>query len=369
MARTPSARRRAPVEHAVQYDGGVHEEHSRNDSEASKAAVSIHDVAARAQVSIATVSRVMNTPQLVSPRTAERVLAAIKDLGYVPNAFAKGLINRASRVLGIAVPDIHGEFYSELLRGADAEARKLGYHLLISSEAHSADEQERRGSLAFGLIDGLIVMMTEPNRPLWQEMRDAAVPLVVLDADETAAGLDSVIIDNTLGAAEAVEHLLESVKPERCFFVGGPAENFDTVARAQAFAKALEKRGHKPGPEQTVFGAYTLEWGAGWAKKMAESGRLKNAGVLAGNDEIALGIMHAAEDAGVRVPGELKVIGFDDTRLAMLVRPNLSSVRVPMAEAGAAAIRLLIKRIERRTTSPVCERLPTGLVVRGSSGA
>ncbi len=329
--------------------------------------VSIQDVAAAAGVSTATVSRVVNSPDLVAPATAARVQGVIQSLGYKPNLFAKALMTRKSQVLGIALPDIHGEFYSELLRGADVEARRLGYHLLVSSEAHTPAEQERQGSLAFGLIDGLAVMITEPNESLWREARDASLPTVVLDTDLRERGMDSIVVDNAIGTREATEHLLTSVPGARCYFVGGARENFDTQQRAKVFAQTLGLTSGEVRPDQVAYGQYSLEWGEQWARQMLGHGALDGAGVLAGNDEIAVGVIRAAQDAGLAVPERLRVVGFDDTRLASLVRPRLSTVRIPLAEVGAAAVRTLVRRVQDRDAATTCVRLPTKLVVRESS--
>lgn len=335
-------------------------------------------------MSIATVSRVMNNPELVAPKTAARVQEVIKQIGYVPNPFAQGLMTHASRVLGIALPDIHGEFYSELLRGADAESRKLGYHLLVSSEPRAGEEDPR--GLAFGLIDGLAVMITNPDAELLKLAKSNALPTVVLDMDLHERGVDSVVVDNASGTREAVEHLLKSVEAKNLHFVGGPRENFDTQQRARAFEAALGAAGHAAKSEQISYGEYTPEWGRAWLLAQmstlgpdwpkggwtATSDGTKNGalGVLAGNDEIAIGIMQAADGAGVRIPDQLRVVGFDDIRLAQLVRPRLSSVRVPMADVGAAAVRLLVGKMEEEEKKPAaCVHMPTKLVVRESSGA
>lgn len=358
----------------------------------ARSSVSIHDVASAADVSIATVSRVINNLGVVSPKTAARVQEVIKRIGYVPNPFAQGLMTRASRVLGIALPDLHGEFYSELLRGADGEARALGYHLLVSSEHASRKAGERVNAagvegiagdkaeatnadapagpgLAFGLIDGVAVMITDANNALSKEARESSLPTVVLDTDLHKKGVDSVVVDNARGTREAAEHLLKSVAPERMYFVGGPKENFDSQHRAKAFIERLRETGVVLRDEQVDFGAYDAEWGRRWGGAMLAKGALHNAGVLAGNDEIAIGILQAAEDYGVMVPDQLRLVGFDDTRLASLIRPRLSSVRVPMSDVGAAAIRLLVRRIEDPEAEPMCVHMPTTLVVRESSGS
>ncbi|MGD9689972.1 MAG: LacI family DNA-binding transcriptional regulator [Phycisphaerales bacterium] len=339
-------------------------------------APSIQDVAAAAGVSTATVSRVLNSPALVSQETAERVRQAIQKLGYRPNLFAQGLMTRKSRVLGIALPDIHGEFYSELLRGADEEAHKLRYHLLVGTEARQGDPPENGDASgfahAFGLLDGLAVMITEPNDRLWKEAATSSLPVVVLDADVDNPGVDCVLVDNAVGTREAVEHLLASVQPGHLYFVGGPSENYDTRRRAETFQEVVRATGVTLRPDQLAFGQYAVEWGYAWAMEKnrsgGEKGGLVNAGVLAANDEIALGILQAAQDAGVGVPSQLKIVGFDDTRVASLVRPALSSVRVPLAEVGAAAIDTLVRRVDDPGRPATKTRLATKLVVRESSG-
>jgi LacI family transcriptional regulator len=338
-------------------------------AEEGRASVSIHDVARAAKVSIATVSRVMNNPKLVAPKTAARVQEVIKKIGYVPNPFAQGLMTHESRVLGIALPDIHGEFYSELLRGADAQSRSMGYHLLVSSEPRPGEPDSR--GLAFGLIDGLAVMITNPDAALVKLARESSLPTVVLDTDLHQRGVDSVVVDNTPGTREGVEHLLKSVEPKNLYFVGGPRENFDTQARARAFTAALGAAGWTARPDQVAFGDYTPEWGREWmlgrvnVESDAEAGTPM--GVFAANDEIAIGVMQAADAAGIKVPDQLRVVGFDDTRLAQLVRPRLSTVRVPMAEVGAAAVKLLVHRVEDPKAEATCVHMPTKLVVRESS--
>lgn len=328
---------------------------------------SIQDVAATAGVSTATVSRVLNNPELVTAETADKVRKAIAATGYKPNLFAKGLMTRKSQVLGVILPDIHGEFYSELLKGADEEARHQGYHLLVSSEAR------RNGSdlnPSFGLVDGLAVMIAEPNNALWKQARDTGLPVVAIDMEvqSEGGGIDSILIDNISGTLEATRHLLQGTAAGNLYFVGGPETNFDTRTRADAFVGALRAAGHAATPQQVAFREYSESWGYQWAEKMHAAGSLRGSGVLCANDEIAVGVLQAADDLGYKVPAEVRIIGFDDTRLASIVRPKLSSVHVPMGEVGSTAIRMLMKRLENPAAPSETARLETRLIVRESSG-
>lgn len=327
---------------------------------------SMEDVALAAGVSTATVSRFLNSPGRVAKETAERVQNAIRQLGYRPNVFAQVLMTRKSRVIGILLPDIHGEFYSELLRGADAEAHRLGYHLLISSEGGDGPATMLSSNVV-GFMAGLAVMITEPNEQLWHQIKESGLPLVVIDEAIHLNGLDRVLVDNASGTREAVEHLLASVTPTNMYFVGGPKENFDTAERAKVFVETLARSGLTSIADQVRFGDYTVEWGRKAAESLLKKVGAAAIGVLAANDEIAFGIMQAAQDAGVSIPSQLRIVGFDDTRLASLTRPQLSTVRVPTADVGAQAVRSLVDRLANGDRPGTLTTLPTRLVVRGTS--
>jgi LacI family transcriptional regulator len=293
-------------------------------------------------------------------------MRVIQELGYRPNRFAQGLMTRRSHTVGIVLPDIHGEFYSELLRGADAEAHRRKYHLLVTSEGRG-EEAEAIGSGPFGLIDGLAIMLTEPNERLWRAAKRTGLPVVSLDTDPHEPGVDSILIDNLSGATEAVVHLLGSVPPANCYFVGGPRDNFDTVQRSSAFTAALTRSGHTPRDEQVVYGTYSTEWGREWAEQLVAKRVPTPVGVMAANDEIAYGVLDVFQAKGIPVPKQARIVGFDDSRLASLLRPSLSTVRVPLSEVGAASIGALIDRILNPSGPVVSRILPTRLIVRDSS--
>jgi len=330
--------------------------------------VSIRDVARAAKVSIATVSRVINDSPIVTANTAAKVRDAIRGLGYVPNPLAQALSSRESHVIGLALPRFHGEFMTWLLHGADEEATRLGYHLMMTTIATSDDGHPRRQIIGSMLIDALLVVITEAEDHLAADVVASGVPTVVLDTDMSGRGLDSVVLDNERGTRESVEHLLRWVEPDSIYFVGGPRGNFDTIQRAKAFAGVVGERSPGGiGPEQISFGDFSLEWGKEWALRMFRHKKLAGAAVLAANDKIACGIMQAANDTGVGVPDQLRIVGFNDSQISRLVRPRLSTVALPMADMGAMAVRLLVRRLEDPTAEVVCSKLPTKLIVRESS--
>lgn len=332
-------------------------------------AASISDVARLANVSISTVSRVINRPKLVNAETRERVQAAIQELGYHPNAFARGLMLRKSEMIGLVLPDIHGEFYSEIIRGANLKARELDYNLIISS-AHDPDDT--RGLLAGirqrRLMDGVAVMVSEVTDHIEQELRDLQLPFVVLDSDVEGMPHDSVVIDQREGALAMMRHLLGECGAERIFFVGGLETNVDTMARLDAYRTALAEAG-RPYRGEDVFHLdyqYDTAYAFGRAHLPAWAGERRC--VFAANDEMASGIVDAAAAVNLKVPRDIAVVGFDDTRVARMTRPPLTTVRVPMAQMGATAIELLCQRLADPSLPSRHVSLHPELITRESCG-
>ena len=326
----------------------------------------ITDVARLANVSTATVSRVINMPDVVAPATAARVREAMEQLKYRPNVFAKGLITRTSRVIGIIMPDFLGEFYSQVTQSADEAAREQGYHVVVSSDTRlgSADAVQ---SLPLSFLDGIIAILTFPDRKLTKSVLDLDMPTVLIDSDENDVGVDRIQIDNEPGSTQAATHLLEHADPENCFYVGGPESNFDSRARAKAFNAVLSSHLSFDHVEQIEFGDFSVDWGYEWGMAKLPDRKGMISGVFAGNDEIALGIMNAARELGISVPDELRLIGFDGTRLCDVLRPTLSSVTVPFSHIGHAAVDLCISRIADQSREPETVPARTELIVRGSS--
>jgi LacI family transcriptional regulator len=331
---------------------------------------SIEDVAKLANVSISTVSRVINRRSLVNEDTCKRVEAAIQQLHYRPNAFARGLMLRKSGIVGLVLPDLHGEFYSEIIRGANVQAREMGHNLLLSS-ALPGDDAEGWFSIIgqHALVDGLALMVSDTMvSGIGPTLGQLQIPLVILDDEIEGVEHDAVIIDQRQGATAMMRHLLEECGANRVFFVGGVETNIDTQARHKAYRDSLRKAGVKYQSADVYHLDYTYESAYRLALEKVVEWAGQNHKVFAANDEMAAGIIAGAIARNVRVPEQLGVVGFDDTRIAQMTNPLLTTVRVPMSRMGATAIELLCERIADPARAPAKVSLQAELVVRDSCG-
>jgi len=332
--------------------------------------VSIQDVADKANVSISTVSRVLNRRNIVNEKTRKRVESAIQDLGYSPNVFARGLMLRRSHILGLVLPDLHGEFYSEIIRGANLRARELGYNLMVSSVVAKDDGSELMAAVGdHGLVDGLAVMISEVNARTQATIEKIKIPLVVLDGDVGGVKHDSVVIDQRMGAVALLRHLVKDCGARRIIFVGGLDTNIDTMERLEAYREVMaeSKLEVAAGDIHHLDYQYDTAFELG-VKRVREWAR-RRAAVFAANDEMAAGIIDAALAAGLSLPDDLAVVGFDDTRIAAMTRPRLTTVRVPMSSMGAAAVDLLCQRLDNPKRPAAKLILESELVIRESCGA
>jgi len=332
--------------------------------------VSIVDVAKRARVSISTVSRVLNRREVVSPKTRRRVEHAIRDLSYRPNRFARGLMLGRSELVGLFLPDLHGEFYSEIIRGADEQARRLGYNLVVSSirqvdEGHSIVDSIHEREF----LDGVALMVSETTPALREMLQATSTPLVLLDNDLPGAPHDSVLIDQRRGAELLMRHLLDRRQARRIVFVGGLRTNADTLARYDSYQTVLAQTGRTPAPDDVYFLDYEFESARRLATRHIHEWAGPGACVFAANDEMAAGVIAAAGAVGVSVPRDLAVVGFDDVRIARMTHPTLTTMRVPMAQMGAQAIELLCRRVTEPQRPPTRVSLLPELIVRDSCGA
>ncbi|WP_224247857.1 LacI family DNA-binding transcriptional regulator [Hyalangium gracile] len=327
---------------------------------------SIKDVARKARVSIASVSRVMNGLDTVGAETRERVLAAVRSLQYVPHSGARSLATQRTNIVGVLLPDLHGEFFSELIRGIDAVARLRRLQLLLSSTHGNAAELAGAIRAMRGRVDGLLVMSPHVDAALLDKNLPSSLPIVLLNSPLEDSRHSTLSIDSYRGARDMVSHLIKHGH-RRIVHIAGPELNLDAQERLRGYrdemASALPRV-----PTQVLPGDFSEKSGYLAGRALAAQPDRPDA-VFAANDVIAVGCMVALREAGLRVPDDIAVAGFDDIPLASLVSPALTTVRVQIADLGRSALEQLLLGIESPTRSrPVSRALVPQVMVRESCG-
>jgi LacI family transcriptional regulator len=327
----------------------------------------IRDVALRAGVSIATVSRVLNrSDHPVRAALRARVEAAARELDFRPSSLARGLAGRETRTLALVVPDIANPYYPRLSRGVEDVASAAGYALIVCNTDYRVDKlalylqllREKR-------VDGVLLAGGGHENPAdLAELADADLPLQAIGRHPLAA--PSVRIDNVAAGRAATAHLLERGR-RRIAFVGGPAAHTTVGDRRRGYRQALRAAGLRPLPRLEIETSFSPADGELAARRLLEPAHQPDA-VFAVNDYLAIGVVHGLLAAGRRVPDDVAVIGFDDIPLAAYFRPSLSSVAVPAYELGTAATEQLLRQLAGETVGETLW-LETRVVARESSGA
>jgi LacI family transcriptional regulator len=323
----------------------------------------IKDVARAAGVSVATVSRALNGAENVLPDTKQRILEVARELRFTPSGAARSLITRRTDTIGALLPDLHGEYFSELIRGIDQAARARGLHLLVSSSHDDADEAAKALRAMNGRVDGLLVMSPHADADFLSNNLPANLPAVLMNTDVDLPGHARFVIDNFGGALTMARHLASAGR-KRIAFIGGPAGNHEAQERLRGYRAGL-----LAGMDELVFeGDFTEEAGRLAGRRIVQSKQRPDA-VFAANDMMAIGCLGALAEAGLAVPEDIALVGFDDIPIARYVAPALSTIRVPIAALGAAALDALVKSMESPSAAaghPTV--MPVELVLRRSCG-
>jgi LacI family transcriptional regulator len=322
----------------------------------------IRDVADAAGVSVATVSRVYNGIDAVAEPTRARVVAATAALDYVPHSGARSLSTRRTDTIGVILPDLHGEFFSELIRGIDLATRARGLHLLLS---HSHGDPVEAMTVLRAMrtrVDAIVVMSPYADEGVLAAL-GGRTPLVLLGSGGDAGGHPRFAIDNHAGAFAMTGHLL-GAGYRRIAFVSGPADNIEAAQRLAGYRDALAAHGGVP--EQVAQGDFSEQSGARAAGLLLDGPRPD--AIFAGNDMMAVGCLQTVREAGLRVPDDIALAGFDDIPISRFLDPPLTTVGVPIAELGRQAVESCAEILS--TGAPGASRTFTPqLVIRASSGA
>lgn len=326
---------------------------------------SIKDVAREAGVSTATVSHVINNTRFVSDEVRDRVTRAIEQCRYYPNAHARSLASGNSRILGLVISDIANPFFPELVKSIETAAFERGYEVMLTNTNYDA---ERASHYVRRFIErkvaGVALMTSELDKKLIEDLARREVPVVFLDLGEPGTNMSNLRVDYETGIEEAILHLV-ALGHRRIAFIGGSAHLRSAQRRLEAFKNA-KKQLFASEPELIYHGNFKIEGGRRAADEILHGGDLPTA-VLAANDLMALGAISEFRAAGLEVPRDISVVGFDNIAFAALANPSLTTVSLPRNELGRRAVEALMQTIENPAQQGVEITIPTHLVIGNST--
>ncbi|GEK33852.1 catabolite control protein A [Kurthia sibirica] len=329
--------------------------------------VTIYDVAREANVSMATVSRVVNGNPNVKPTTRKKVLEVIDRLHYRPNAVARGLASKKTTTVGVIIPDISNVFYAELARGIEDIATMYRYNIILSNSDQNEEKEIELLDTMYGKqVDGIVIMSENVSEKILEKMNHAPAPIVLAGSVDHSNTMPSVNIDYTQAAYEAVKKLIDNGH-KRIAFVSGPFTSIiNRDHKFVGYKNALEEA-HIEFDENLVLSAED-SYDSG-IEDFDHVNQLENppTAYFTGSDELAIGIIHAAQDVGKSVPEDIEVISFENSKLARMVRPQLSSMVLPLYDIGAVAMRLLTKIMSKEKIDHLQVVLPHRMEERKST--
>lgn len=327
----------------------------------------IYDVAREANVSMATVSRVVNGNPNVKPSTRQKVLDAIERLGYRPNAVARGLASKKTTTVGVIIPDIASILFAELARGIEDIATMYEYNIILSNSDQNKEKEMRLMETMLGKqVDGVIFMGGKLSDELVEEFKNSPVPVVLAATVDEDRGTASVNIDYEAASLEAVHSLIEKGHKNVAAVIGPLEDPINGQLKFSGYRNAMEKAGIEIKDGYVSVGDLSYDSGLQAAEAFLQLPE-KPTAIFVGTDEMALGVIHGIQDAKLSVPDDIEIIGFDNTRLATMVRPTLTTVVLPMYDIGAVAMRLLTKFMNKEEVDEQNVILPHRIEYREST--
>ena len=329
--------------------------------------ITIYDVAREANVSMATVSRVVNGNPNVKPVTRKKVLEVIERLGYRPNAVARGLASKKTTTVGVVIPDISSIFYAELARGIEDIATMYKYNIILSNSDQNKEKELHLLNTMLGKqVDGIVFMGGNITDEHVAEFEKSPVPIVLAGSIEESKKIPSVNIDYEQAVFDSVSEFIQKGHKNIAFVVGPLHEPKNAAKKLKGYQRALAENNIPYNEELVVEGDYTYDSGIEAFDKLLEAAERPTA-ILVGSDEMALGVVHGAEDKGFKIPDDFEVITSDNTRLSLMVRPQLTTIVQPLYDIGAVSMRLLTKLMNKETVSENIVVLPHRIEARKST--
>jgi LacI family transcriptional regulator len=326
----------------------------------------IRDVAAVAGVSPATVSRVLNGKQDVAADLQHRVLAAVTELSYRRNGPARSLRTRATMVLGLIISDITNPFFTAVVRGAEDQAQLAGYSVVLANADEDVTKETRYLEVAAAeQLAGVLLSPASPRRTSIDVLVERGIPVVTIDRRLIAAPVDSVTIDNHSAARKAGQHLIAQ-GCRRVGLVAGPVQTTTGASRLAGYRAALRAAGRTVDPSLVAYADFRAEGGYAATGHLLKQ-RQPPDGLLFSNNLMTIGGLKAIAEAGLAIPDDIAIVGFDDAIWTTALRPPLTVVAQPTYEIGQTAAQLLLRRIEGEKFPPRRVVLRAELIVRASS--
>lgn len=347
------------VTHDIGYSGSGRQEGCK------EMKYNIKDVAKKAGVSISTVSRVINQSKPVRPKTRDRVMDAIDELAYRPNAIARSLKVKHTQSIGIMVPDIANQYYPEVVRGVEDVANMYDYTILLCNTDMDYDKELRYFTeLEEKQVDGLIVMGNLISDTLAQKIKESGIPVVLVGTSHEE--MPSVTINNVMAARDAVNYLIQNGHLRIGMITGKMKDPVMGKARLEGYRTALDGAGIEWQQELVVEGGYRFKSGYEGAVQLLMLND-KPTAIFVSSDEMAIGAMRAILEKGLRIPEDIAIIGFDNIDMAEKVYPSLTTIAQPMYEMGAIGTRLLTKYLQGDSVSADKVILEYKLIMRESA--
>jgi LacI family transcriptional regulator len=329
--------------------------------------VTIHDVAHKAQVSTATVSRVINGTRFVDPTIKKRVHSAMRELGYRPNLVARGLRQRSTRMIGLVIQDNSNPFFAELARAVEDAGFAEGYSVILCNSDLSDEKRSTYIDLLLSRqVDGLMLIAPGTSEEI-ERILAVNVPVVIANYEKEGAGVDEVVVDTEHGGYLAGEYLLR-LGHRRIGCIANVSDRLQWTKRTAGFYRALAEAGISPDERTIAYGDGRYESGRRAMHELL-SRKLDLSAAFVFDDLMALGALNVLLTCGFEVPKDMSLIGFDDILYASAVVPALTTIAQPIAEIGRACMRLLLERIHNPAKEPTRIVLPTRLVERASCRA
>ncbi len=327
-------------------------------------AATVKEIAKKANVSVATVSRALNDDIKVKEETRDLILSVAKELNYTPNIIARNFVKQKSNLIGLILPEISDEFFTEIIKGVDEIIYDEGFYTIVtSSHKYESLEDEIITFIRSGLLSGLILLVSDLKAKLKSVLLESHIPVVLINSNPDIKKFDTISIDNYKSAYEMTKYLITKKKFLRLAHITGPSENDDSNFRKKGFVDACKKYGAEYSIE---VGDFTREGGLQACRNLLAQVNRPRA-VFAANDMMAIGCYDQSRQSGLKIPDEIGVVGFDDIFVSQYLSPPLTTVRVHIEDIGKKAAELLIKRVKTENhSSPMNVKATSEIVLRNS---